>query len=58
MKRKKVVKQEDKGPTKKFSFCLRGQKPQDQKIQKFLLHLLSRGIVKRAGKKEEARVFD
>ena len=57
LKRKKSVKQEEKAPTKRFSYCLRGQKPQDQKIQKFLPHLISVGGVSNKKRKKKLLQF-
>ena len=57
LKRKKSVKQEEKAPTKRFSYCLRGQKPQDQKIQKFLPHLISVGGVSNKKRKKSCCSF-
>ena len=55
---KKSVKQKGKGPTKRFPYGLRSPKTRDQKLEKFLSHLISSGIVKRAGKKEAQNAFE
>ena len=41
LKRQKKVKQEEKGPTKSFSYHLMSLKPPGQEIQKFLSELTS-----------------
>ena len=56
-KRKERVKQKDKGPTKKFSSGLKTPKPQDQKIQKFLPHLVSDRFVKTREEEEADSLY-
>ena len=55
--KKEGVRQKGKGPTKRFSYDLRSPKPQDQEIEKFLPHLLSKGFVKRGEEEEADKVF-
>ena len=57
LEKKKSVKQEEKGPTKRFSYDLRGRKRLDQEIEKEISFLTSRGILKRAQKKEGHQLF-
>ena len=57
LKRKKSVRQTEKGPTKRFSYDLMGQKRLGEKIEKEISELTSRGILKRAQKKEGNQLF-
>ena len=52
LKRKKSVKQKEKGPTKRFSYDLMSRKRLGQEIEKFLAHQTSKGFVKQGQKKE------
>ena len=56
-RKKEGVKQKGKGPTKRFSYGLRSPKPQDQEIEKFLPHPISKGFVKRGEEEEADTVF-
>ena len=51
-KRKKSVRHKANGPTNRFSYDHRTVKPQNQEIQKFLPHLISRGECKTSGEKK------
>ena len=55
--KKEGVRQKGKGPTKRFSYDLKSPKPQDQEIEKFLPHLISKGFVKRGEEEEADTVF-
>ena len=52
LKRKKSVRQKEKGLTNRFSYSLRTPKPMDKKIQKFLSHPSSGGNCKTSGEKK------
>ena len=55
--RKKIVRQKGKGPAKSFSYGPRSPKPRDQKLEKFLPHLISRGDCKTSGEKRRWKRF-
>ena len=57
MRKKEVVKQKAKEPTKRFSYDLGSPQPQDKKIEKFLSHLISGRVAKRGEKTEGVAVF-
>ena len=52
MRKKELVKQKVKGPTKRFSYDLGSPQPLDKKIEKFLARLISGRIPKRGEEKE------
>ena len=57
LRKKELVKQKAKGPTKRFSYDLGGPKPLEKKMRKFLSHPIFRGGAKRVKKKEPASPF-
>ena len=57
MKREKRVKQEEKRPTKRFSYDHTSPKPQDQELEKFLPHPISGGGCKTSGEKRNWSTF-
>ena len=57
LKKRCETERERSGPTKRFSYDLRSPKPQDQEIEKFLPHLISKGFVKRGEEEEADTVF-
>ena len=57
LRKKELVKQKVKGPTKRFSYDLGSPQPLDKKIEKFLPHLISPGGAKMGGEKEPASPF-
>ena len=57
LRKKEVVKQKAKGPTKRFSYDLGSPQPMDKKIEKFLPCLISGRVAKRAEETEGVAVF-
>ena len=57
LRKKEVVKQKAKEPTKRFSNDLGSPQPQDKKIEKFLSHLISGRAAKRGEETEGVAVF-